>query len=150
MEFPIACMFFLCSTSVILSIFFPLTALPPQFFCQAWLQWRELYLYSQNDKQKETRAVAHHQHWELKRCMEVWLGYLNLHRAKKRQNGELGQNRAQSFCLGHSDVFFCSRRCCNVSDSSTDDEMQLGLYTVAGLASLGYLLNCKEHHLLSL
>ncbi|KFU95055.1 Protein SFI1, partial [Chaetura pelagica] len=53
---------------------------------RAWWQWWELYLYSQNDRQKETRAVAHHQHWELKRCLEVWLGYLHLQRAKKRQN----------------------------------------------------------------
>ncbi|NXC13190.1 SFI1 protein, partial [Corythaeola cristata] len=58
---------------------------------RAWLQWRELYLYSQ----KETRAVTHHQHWELKRCMEAWLGYLNLHRAKKHQN-ELAQEHHRS------------------------------------------------------
>ncbi|NXT77199.1 SFI1 protein, partial [Zapornia atra] len=53
---------------------------------RAWLQWREMYLCSQKDKQKDTRAVTHHQHQELKRCMEAWLGYLNLHRAKKHQN----------------------------------------------------------------
>ncbi|XP_075023468.1 protein SFI1 homolog isoform X2 [Calonectris borealis] len=62
---------------------------------RAWLQWRELYLYSQNDKQKQTRAVTHHQRWELKRCMEVWLGYLNLRRAKKLQN-ELAQEHHRS------------------------------------------------------
>ncbi|XP_009706871.1 PREDICTED: protein SFI1 homolog [Cariama cristata] len=62
---------------------------------RAWLQWRELYLYSRNDKQKETRAVTHHWHWELKRCMEAWLGYLNLHRAKKLQN-ELAQEHYRS------------------------------------------------------
>uniref|UniRef100_A0A8C8ACE8 SFI1 centrin binding protein n=1 Tax=Otus sunia TaxID=257818 RepID=A0A8C8ACE8_9STRI len=62
---------------------------------RAWLQWRELYLHSQNDKQKETRAVTHHQHWVLKRCMEAWVGYLNLHRAKKLQN-ELAQEHHQS------------------------------------------------------
>ncbi|KFZ59709.1 Protein SFI1, partial [Antrostomus carolinensis] len=62
---------------------------------RAWLQWRELYLYSQNDKQKESRAVTHHQHWELKRCMEAWLGYVNLHSAKKHQN-ELAQEHHQS------------------------------------------------------
>ncbi|NXJ82520.1 SFI1 protein, partial [Trogon melanurus] len=61
---------------------------------RAWLQWRELYLYIQNDKQ-ETRAVTHHQHWELKRCMEAWLGYLNLHRVKKHQN-VLAQEHHQS------------------------------------------------------
>ncbi|NXG54844.1 SFI1 protein, partial [Hemiprocne comata] len=52
---------------------------------RAWLQWRELYLYSQNDRQK-TKAVTHHQHWELKRCMKVWLGHLHLQRAKKHQD----------------------------------------------------------------
>ncbi|KAF2976263.1 hypothetical protein EK904_002698 [Melospiza melodia maxima] len=57
---------------------------------RAWLQWRELYLHTQNEKQKDTRAVTHHQHWELRRCMGAWLGYLNLHRVKKRQN-ELAQ-----------------------------------------------------------
>ncbi|KFP54179.1 Protein SFI1, partial [Cathartes aura] len=62
---------------------------------RAWLQWQELYLYSQNDKQKETRAVTHHCHWELKRCMEAWLGYSNLHRAKKLQN-ELAQEHHRS------------------------------------------------------
>ncbi|NXS54578.1 SFI1 protein, partial [Brachypteracias leptosomus] len=60
---------------------------------RAWLQWRELYLYSQNEK--ETRAVTHHRHWELKRCMEAWLGYLHLHRAKKIQN-ELAQEHHRS------------------------------------------------------
>ncbi|KAM6403774.1 protein SFI1 homolog [Rhynochetos jubatus] len=68
-------------------------ALSLQF--RAWLQWRELYLYSQNDKQKEARAVTHHQQWELKRCMEAWLGYLNLHRAKKHWN-ELAQEYHRS------------------------------------------------------
>ncbi|KAM6297922.1 LOW QUALITY PROTEIN: protein SFI1 homolog [Aegotheles albertisi] len=53
---------------------------------RAWLQWRELYLYSHNEKQKETRAVTRYQHRELKRCMEAWLGYVNLHRVKKHQN----------------------------------------------------------------
>ncbi|KAM7034284.1 protein SFI1 homolog isoform 3-T3 [Acridotheres tristis] len=57
---------------------------------RAWLQWRELYLYTQDEKQKDTRAVTHHQHWELRRCVRAWLGYLNLHRVKKRQN-ELAQ-----------------------------------------------------------
>ncbi|XP_009082343.1 PREDICTED: protein SFI1 homolog, partial [Acanthisitta chloris] len=61
---------------------------------RAWLQWRELYLYSQ----KETRAVTHHQHWELKRCMEAWLGYLKLHKVKKLQN-ELAQGYHQSRML---------------------------------------------------
>ncbi|KAM4649006.1 protein SFI1 homolog isoform 8-T10 [Amazona ochrocephala] len=56
----------------------------------AWLQWRELYLYNQNNKQKETRAVTHNRHWELKRCMEAWLGYVNLHKRKKLQT-ELAQ-----------------------------------------------------------
>ncbi|KFP33720.1 Protein SFI1, partial [Colius striatus] len=62
---------------------------------RAWFQWRELYLYSQSDKQKETKAVTHHQRWELKRCMEVWRGYLNLHRAKQLQN-ELAQEHHRS------------------------------------------------------
>ncbi|XP_075574799.1 protein SFI1 homolog [Pelecanus crispus] len=62
---------------------------------RAWLQWRELYLYSQNDKQKETRAVTHRRHWELKRCVEVWLGYLNLHKTKKLKN-ELAQEHHRS------------------------------------------------------
>lgn len=91
MEFTIAYVFFLFSSLFYfpnLVPFFSFIALPPQLFGQAWLQWRELYLYSQNDKQKETRAVTHHRHWELKRCMEAWLGYLNLHREKKLQNGE--------------------------------------------------------------
>ncbi|KAM4649002.1 protein SFI1 homolog isoform 4-T6 [Amazona ochrocephala] len=57
---------------------------------RAWLQWRELYLYNQNNKQKETRAVTHNRHWELKRCMEAWLGYVNLHKRKKLQT-ELAQ-----------------------------------------------------------
>ncbi|XP_059683689.1 LOW QUALITY PROTEIN: protein SFI1 homolog [Gavia stellata] len=81
---------------------------------RAWLQWRELYLYSQNDKQKETRAVTHHRHWELKRCMEAWLGYLNLHRAKKLQN-ELAQehHRSRIVCQYFSDwrlSWECRRR----------------------------------------
>ncbi|XP_021268867.1 protein SFI1 homolog isoform X2 [Numida meleagris] len=59
---------------------------------RAWLQWRDLYLNSQNDKQKETRAVTHHVHWELKRCMEAWLEYVNVRREKNRQN-ELAQER---------------------------------------------------------
>ncbi|XP_010154295.1 PREDICTED: protein SFI1 homolog, partial [Eurypyga helias] len=62
---------------------------------RAWLQWRELYLHSQNDKQKEARAVTHRQQWELKRCMEAWLGHLNLHRAKKHRN-ELAQEHHRS------------------------------------------------------
>ncbi|XP_064378308.1 protein SFI1 homolog isoform X3 [Dromaius novaehollandiae] len=61
---------------------------------RAWLQWRELYLYSQNEKQKETRAVTLRQHWQLKTCMEAWLGYLNLQRAKRRQN-ELAREHHQ-------------------------------------------------------
>lgn len=65
----------------------PLAGLP-QLSCQAWLQWRELYLYIQSDKQKETKAVTHHLHVELKKSMKAWLGYLELHRAKKCQNGE--------------------------------------------------------------
>ncbi|KAI1232936.1 Protein SFI1, partial [Lamprotornis superbus] len=51
---------------------------------RAWLQWRELYLYIQDEKQKDTRAVTHHQHWELRRCVGAWLGYLNLHRSWHR------------------------------------------------------------------
>ncbi|NWV00933.1 SFI1 protein, partial [Upupa epops] len=62
---------------------------------RAWLQWRELYLYKQNAKQMETKAVTHHLHRELKRCMEAWLGYLDLRRAKKLQN-ELAQQHHQS------------------------------------------------------
>ncbi|XP_063272068.1 protein SFI1 homolog isoform X2 [Prinia subflava] len=65
---------------------------------RAWLQWRELYLYTQNEKQKDTRAVTHHQHWELRRCVGAWLGYLNLHRVKKRQN-ELAQEFHRSRTL---------------------------------------------------
>ncbi|XP_035412651.1 protein SFI1 homolog [Cygnus atratus] len=61
---------------------------------RAWLQWRELYLFIQNDKQKETKAVTHHLHMELKKSMEAWLGYLELHRAKKCQN-ELAQEHHQ-------------------------------------------------------
>ncbi|XP_062446424.1 protein SFI1 homolog isoform X2 [Rhea pennata] len=61
---------------------------------RAWLQWRELYLYSQSEKQKESRAVTHHQHWKLRTCMEAWLGYLNLQRTKRRQN-ELAQEHHQ-------------------------------------------------------
>ncbi|XP_030357620.1 protein SFI1 homolog isoform X4 [Strigops habroptila] len=62
---------------------------------RAWLQWRELYLYNQNKKQKETRAVTHNRHWELKRCMEAWLGYINLHKAMKLQT-ELAQEHHRS------------------------------------------------------
>ncbi|KAL2298571.1 hypothetical protein Nmel_015573, partial [Mimus melanotis] len=65
---------------------------------RAWLQWRELYLYTQDEKQKDTRAVTHHQHWELRRCVGAWLGYLNLHRVKKRQN-ELAQEFHRSRTL---------------------------------------------------
>ncbi|OXB64645.1 hypothetical protein ASZ78_008721, partial [Callipepla squamata] len=61
---------------------------------RAWLQWRDLYLKGQNDKQKETRAVAHHVHGELKRCMEAWLEYVNICREKKRQN-ELAREHHQ-------------------------------------------------------
>ncbi|XP_032054725.1 protein SFI1 homolog [Aythya fuligula] len=61
---------------------------------RAWLQWRELYLYIQSDKQKETKAVTHHLHVELKKSMKAWLGYLELHRAKKCQN-ELAQEHHQ-------------------------------------------------------
>uniref|UniRef100_A0A8C3EFU2 Uncharacterized protein n=1 Tax=Corvus moneduloides TaxID=1196302 RepID=A0A8C3EFU2_CORMO len=102
---------------------------------RAWLQWQELYLYTQSDKQKDTRAVTHHQHWELRRCMGAWLGYLDLNRVKKRQNGEgngdLGQNRAQPLCLGHSDGFFCSRRHCDVSAHQGKD-----YYTSSFVSSL--------------
>ncbi|NXU11740.1 SFI1 protein, partial [Pardalotus punctatus] len=68
---------------------------------RAWLQWREVYLYTQNEKLKETRAVIHHQHWELRRCMGAWLGFLNLHRVKKRQNSpeNLGQNKPWVICV---------------------------------------------------
>ncbi|KAM8993403.1 protein SFI1 homolog isoform 3-T5 [Ara ararauna] len=62
---------------------------------RAWLQWRELYLYNQNNKQKETRAVTHNRHWELKRCMEAWLEYVNLHKTKKLQS-ELAQEHHRS------------------------------------------------------
>ncbi|XP_041276510.1 protein SFI1 homolog isoform X2 [Onychostruthus taczanowskii] len=65
---------------------------------RAWLQWQELYSHTQNEKQKYTRAVTHHQHWELRRCMGAWLGYLNLHRVKKCQN-ELAQEFHQSRVL---------------------------------------------------
>ncbi|KAM9527054.1 protein SFI1 homolog isoform 2-T4 [Guaruba guarouba] len=61
---------------------------------RAWLQWRELYLYNQNNKQ-ETRAVTHNRHWELKRCMEAWLEYVNLHKTKKLQT-ELAQEHHRS------------------------------------------------------
>ncbi|NWI12087.1 SFI1 protein, partial [Crypturellus soui] len=61
---------------------------------RAWLQWRALYLYSQNEKQKEARAVTHHHHWQLKTSMEAWLRYLNLQRAKRRQK-ELAQEHHQ-------------------------------------------------------
>ncbi|NXG72733.1 SFI1 protein, partial [Baryphthengus martii] len=77
---------------------------------RAWLQWRQLYLYSQSDKQKETRAITHHQHRELKRCMEAWLGYLNLHRAKKMQN-EHHQSRIVWQCFSDWRVSWeCRRR----------------------------------------
>ncbi|XP_065549008.1 protein SFI1 homolog isoform X2 [Lathamus discolor] len=62
---------------------------------RAWLQWRELYLYNQSYKQKETRAVTHNRHWELRRCMEAWLGYVNLHKTKKLQT-ELAQEHHRS------------------------------------------------------
>ncbi|NXM43965.1 SFI1 protein, partial [Gymnorhina tibicen] len=65
---------------------------------RAWLQWQELYLYTQNEKQKDTRAVTHHQHWELRRYMGAWLGYLNLNRVKKCQN-ELAQEFHRSRML---------------------------------------------------
>ncbi|NXN19327.1 SFI1 protein, partial [Indicator maculatus] len=58
---------------------------------RAWLQWRELYLH----RQKEMRAVTHHWRWELKKCMEAWLGYLNLQRSKKFQN-ELAEEHHRS------------------------------------------------------
>ncbi|EMP34148.1 Protein SFI1 like protein [Chelonia mydas] len=53
---------------------------------RAWLQWMELYLHIQHDKQKEAWAVNHHQHWELRRCMKAWLGHLQLQREKKHQD----------------------------------------------------------------
>ncbi|NXX95753.1 SFI1 protein, partial [Centropus bengalensis] len=65
---------------------------------RAWLQWQELYLCSQNEKQKEARAITHHQQRELRRCMEAWLGYINLHRAKKHQN-ELAREHQRSRTL---------------------------------------------------
>uniref|UniRef100_A0A8C0J1Z6 SFI1 n=1 Tax=Chelonoidis abingdonii TaxID=106734 RepID=A0A8C0J1Z6_CHEAB len=53
---------------------------------RAWLQWMELYLHIQHDKQKEAWAMNHHQHWELKRCMKAWLRHLQLQREKKHQD----------------------------------------------------------------
>uniref|UniRef100_U3JY94 SFI1 centrin binding protein n=1 Tax=Ficedula albicollis TaxID=59894 RepID=U3JY94_FICAL len=81
---------------------------------RAWLQWREQYLHTQDEKQKDTRAVTHHQHWELRRCVGAWLGYLNLHRVKKRQN-ELAQefHRSQTLRRFFSDwqlSWECRRR----------------------------------------
>uniref|UniRef100_A0A8C9FB38 SFI1 centrin binding protein n=1 Tax=Pavo cristatus TaxID=9049 RepID=A0A8C9FB38_PAVCR len=61
---------------------------------RAWLQWRELYLNSQNAKQKEARAVTHCVHRELRRCVEAWLEYVNVRREKRRQN-ELAQEHRQ-------------------------------------------------------
>ncbi|KGL74590.1 Protein SFI1, partial [Tinamus guttatus] len=61
---------------------------------RAWLQWRALYLYSQNEKQKEARAVTHHRHWQLKTSIETWLRYLNLQRTKRCQK-ELAQEHHQ-------------------------------------------------------
>uniref|UniRef100_A0A8C7EBY5 SFI1 centrin binding protein n=1 Tax=Nothoprocta perdicaria TaxID=30464 RepID=A0A8C7EBY5_NOTPE len=55
---------------------------------RAWLQWRALYLYSQNEKQEEARAATHHRHWQLKTSVEAWLRYLNLQRVKRRQKGK--------------------------------------------------------------
>ncbi|KAL9833916.1 protein SFI1 homolog isoform 5-T6 [Geothlypis trichas] len=81
---------------------------------RAWLQWQELYLHSQNEKQKDTRAVTHHQHWELRRCMGAWLGYLNLHRVKKRQNElaqEFHRSRRLQRCFSHWQLAWeCRRR----------------------------------------
>ncbi|XP_064024567.1 protein SFI1 homolog isoform X2 [Pogoniulus pusillus] len=81
---------------------------------RAWLQWQELYLHSQKDKQREMRAVTHHRHWQLKRCIEAWLGYLNLQRAKKLQN-ELAQehhcSRVARQCFsGRQQSWECRRR----------------------------------------
>uniref|UniRef100_A0A8C5X6V6 SFI1 centrin binding protein n=1 Tax=Malurus cyaneus samueli TaxID=2593467 RepID=A0A8C5X6V6_9PASS len=102
---------------------------------RAWLQWRELYLYTQNEKQKESRAVTHHQHWELRRCMGAWLGYLNLHQLKKRQNdavissdtNEPGTEQAMSdFCL-------FSRAGPRVSPKQDTPEVLLRLAAVMGV-----------------
>ncbi|NXU59630.1 SFI1 protein, partial [Turnix velox] len=90
---------------------------------RAWLQWRELYLYSQNEKQKETRAVTHHQLWKLKRCMEAWLGYLQLHRAKKHQNElaqEHGRNRIVHQCFSHWRLSWERRRRIHIHQKDID------------------------------
>ncbi|XP_074916083.1 protein SFI1 homolog isoform X5 [Chelonoidis abingdonii] len=73
---------------------------------RAWLQWMELYLHIQHDKQKEAWAMNHHQHWELKRCMKAWLRHLQLQREKKHQD-KLAQQHHQVSVLQYC---FCGWR----------------------------------------
>ncbi|RMC05984.1 hypothetical protein DUI87_17529 [Hirundo rustica rustica] len=89
----------------------------------AWLQWRELYLYIQDEKQKDTRAITHHQHQELRRCVGAWLGYLNLHRVKKRQNDSSAGHSNIEGNLDGDVVPLCGRRlslCKRYFNSVTD------------------------------
>ncbi|XP_019394731.1 PREDICTED: protein SFI1 homolog isoform X3 [Crocodylus porosus] len=71
-------------------------ALSLQFW--AWLQWKDLYLHSQNVKWKEVWAINHHQHCELKRCMKAWQRYLQLRRVKRHQD-KLAQKHHQGHLL---------------------------------------------------
>ncbi|KAM5194447.1 protein SFI1 homolog [Mantella aurantiaca] len=53
---------------------------------RVWLQWRELYLYAQEEKHKEQKASMHFRCYKLKTSIKSWLIYLYYHRQKRQQN----------------------------------------------------------------
>ncbi|XP_075424543.1 protein SFI1 homolog isoform X2 [Ascaphus truei] len=53
---------------------------------RAWLQWRELYLQTEEEKLSETRAVMHHRSRKLRTSLRAWLLYIHYRRAKQHQH----------------------------------------------------------------
>ncbi|XP_063769139.1 protein SFI1 homolog isoform X2 [Pseudophryne corroboree] len=53
---------------------------------RAWLQWRTLYLHSEEEKLRERRAVMHQRHCKLQAAMRAWLLYLHYRRQKRQQH----------------------------------------------------------------
>ncbi|XP_073485360.1 protein SFI1 homolog [Aquarana catesbeiana] len=53
---------------------------------RVWLQWRELYLYTQEEKHKEHKALMHFRYCQLKTSIRSWLLYVYYRRQKRQQN----------------------------------------------------------------
>ncbi|XP_053557989.1 protein SFI1 homolog isoform X2 [Bombina bombina] len=53
---------------------------------RAWLQWRDFFLQTEEDKQKEAHAVKHHWCSKLKASLQAWLSYVHYRQEKQKQH----------------------------------------------------------------